>query len=179
MYTRSEKLGFFYQAHEKGLLPDGVFKEMKNYSALWKTDEVDNIVDQYYKLAFEEEKKEKDASKAKNTPSQKELSEYEKAKRAHKALSRTLKIQVLKEEKLMACNYTCICCGEQYPTKSEWREEHPNEPYPLFVRLVFPVIKYITIHKLFDPRALAQDEKLHDLDCYIAMCNKCQPMRFK
>lgn len=103
---------------------------------------------------------------------------FKKATLAYKKVSRMLKFDMLKAEVLLQEDYTCICCEQKFPTKNEFKEDKPEDVYPLFVRCNFPIVKYIQKKRQFDPKVLAKDTKIFNKDFYSVICTECKPLSF-
>lgn len=104
--------------------------------------------------------------------------EQYKATTVFKKLQRTLKYKVFKEEVLLDHNHSCDCCEREFPTREQWKVENPTDTYPLMVRCTFPIMKYITIHQIFDVRTLIAQPKMWDMKYYSVLCTDCKAPAF-
>jgi len=101
-----------------------------------------------------------------------------KALLTYKKLTRVLKYEMVKQTVLDNHNHTCFCCETTYPEKDEFKADHPDKSYPLFVRCNFPIVKYIESKELFEIKELIKDEKIFNSKNYSAICLDCKPSRF-
>lgn len=150
----------------KGELPDDVCQAYTIANATMQYSKMIELQEQYL-----------DAPKE-PTPTTTKDPRTIKASSVYKKLQRTLKYQTLKEEVLLNVDHTCDCCGRQFPTRSQWRQENPDMMYPLMVRWTIPVITYLSVNGLFDISVVVRDQKLFDPARYYVLCNDCKPNKF-
>ncbi len=132
---------------------------------------MEEIESRYLKTTTEGEK----PSKPEETP-QAQL-DKERATKAYRAFAKTARFLLLKEEILLDCEHTCLCCDQQFEPRSEFQKTQEG-PYPLLVRSVIPPVQYLLAHKIFEAKTACTDPKLLDPENYVAICKSCKPVGF-
>lgn len=208
MTTDYMKQTYFNTVCRAKLVPDDVQESYHEAMRCWQTDKVEQIQDEYVVLYLEAKKKLgefdeltkediaafkkkynlSDEPRTKRTKNSKTDTTDKKPKdpnevratHLYKQLSRTLKYGLLKEETLLRDNHTCQCCNASFSSKSTFKAMHPLNTYPLYVRCVLPLVKYIQAHQFTTVQQLLADERvIMNPDKYLSLCDSCQPMRFK
>lgn len=186
-----------------GYLPDGIVVAYSEANALMQQTVKEQLQDKYLHLwalyqkdmgikdtdkpvaevsapaEQPQQPKRKKRAKKVSTRTPEEQYEHTKASNMYKKLARVFSYQLLREEVLVDQNHRCYCCDREFPVRSAFKpsEEHPQ--YPLMVRCIFPIVKYIEAHKLYEMKALLADQKVYNKENYVAICSDCKPMSFK
>jgi len=91
---------------------------------------------------------------------------------------KTLKVEMMKEDVLEEHNHTCFMCKHKYPKKDDFKRKHKGKTYPLFVRCVFNVPRYIEVNKFVDVQDCLDSPDLRNKQYYLSICLDCKPSRF-
>lgn len=91
---------------------------------------------------------------------------------------KTLKVEVMKEDVLEAHDHKCFMCKHKYPSKDDFKKKHKGKTYPLFVRCLFNVPRYIEVNRFIDIQDCLDCPDLRNSQYYIPMCLDCKPSRF-
>jgi len=91
---------------------------------------------------------------------------------------KTLKHELLKEDVLEAHKNTCSECKHQFPTRKQFKKDHPRTIYPLFVRCLFNIPCYLNKKRILTINEAMKDEAIFNKDNYQPICTDCKPSRF-
>lgn len=91
---------------------------------------------------------------------------------------KTLKVQMMKEEVLEDHSHTCFMCKHVYPTKDDFKRKHPKTTYPLFIRSLIDVPRYIEVNKILDVQGCLDSPDLRNRTYMLPICLDCKPSRF-
>lgn len=93
-------------------------------------------------------------------------------------LRKTLKHEVLRDEVLV--DHSCVCaeCKHKFPTRREFKKDHPHTTYPLFVRCILKIPNYLNKNKILTLQEAMKDETIFNKKNYQPVCTGCKPSRF-
>ena len=172
--TPEQKTTRFNVMGMKGEIPEEVIKEHTHYKIIGDTAARIALEDKYVVEEAEPQLVTPQAPVAKDPY---EVLNKEKATKAYRAMIKTARYNILKEEVLLDHNHTCRCCDKQFKTRSE-HIKSSQESYPLVVRCIIPPVQYFLSHSIFTNKVACTDEKLFDPTLYVALCTDCKPLGF-
>jgi len=91
---------------------------------------------------------------------------------------KTLKVSMIKEEVIEEHNFTCFMCKHQYPNRDDFKRKHPKTTYPLYIRSLIDIPRYIEVNKILTVQGCLDSPDLRNKMYYLPICLDCKPSRF-
>lgn len=158
-----------------GLMSEADEEALADAVATWDNKKRDKIFNKYIgqiddiKEDVEDEPVEETATDKKKT---------KKSLLVYNQFRKTLKVEMMKENVLEDHSHTCFMCKHVYPTKDDFKKSHPKTTYPLFVRSVIDIPRYIEVNKLLSVHDCLDSPDLRNSQYYLPICLDCKPSRF-
>lgn len=142
--------------------------------AKWDQKTQDELFEKYKK----KEKKADEALAYSDEEDTEPISNSKQSVLIYNQFRKTLKVEMIKEDVLIEHKHTCFYCKHEYPTKEDFKRNHKKKTYPLFVRSLINVPRYIEINKIISVQECLDNPDLRNKNYYLPICLDCKPSRF-
>ena len=93
-------------------------------------------------------------------------------------IRKTLKHEILRDEVMDEHKNTCALCKHKFPTREQFKKDHPKTTYPLFIRCDFKIPEYLNKNRIMTLDEGLKDKEIFNKENYKPICTDCKPSRF-